>query len=136
MLHRFIAVFVLGTLCWLSMPVAFGSTPIATMHSAQSKASAEKSHSCCPGFHPRVVPALLVAMNSSDMPCGTQHPCCAKQRPVNPSTLPVVTEQVRPAQRISAITVDRLSPGDSQLVAPLTVGFVSPPFERSTVLRN
>ena len=136
MLHRSIAVFVLATLCWVSMPVAFGSMPIATMHPVRHNASAEKDHSCCPGFHPRVLPALFVAINSSEMPCGAQHPCCAKQRPVNPSTLPVASKQIRAAaDRTSPIAVDKLSPTSAWMVAPLTNGFVSPPFERSTVLR-
>jgi len=136
MLHRSIAVFVLATLCWLSMPVAFGSLQIAAIHSAQHNASPEKSHSCCPGVHPRVAPALLVGINSSGMPCGAQHPCCASQRPENPSTLPVANKRIRPvAERISAIAVDKLSPSNSQMVNPSTDSF-SPPFERSTVLRN
>ncbi len=40
--------------------------------------------------------AMLVTAISPAMPCGDEHPCCAKRAPESPASLPAVTEVLRP----------------------------------------
>jgi len=136
MIQRSIASVVLATLCWLSVPFAFGSPQASAVNRVYRDSSSAHDHSCCPGFHPRITPTLFLAINSTAMPCGEQHPCCVRQAPSNPSTLPVETKVVRPvAERVVAILTDIPSPACGRIVETAAVNFLSPPFERSTVLR-
>jgi hypothetical protein len=136
MIQRSIASVVLATLCWLSVPAASGSLETTAAQRFQRTASSAHDHSCCPGFQPRISPALFLAINSTAMPCGEQHPCCVRQAPSNPSTMPVETKVIRPAsERVLALITDTPSSGDGRNVETAAVNFLSPPFERSTVLR-
>jgi len=125
---------VLATLCWLSLPFAFGSTPMPTAQRFQRDAAHD--HSCCPRSHPVITPTLFLAINSTAMPCGEQLPCCVGQAPSNPSTMPVETKAIRPAsERVLALITDMPSSGHGRNIETAAVNFLSPPFERSTVLR-
>jgi len=135
MIQRSIASVVLAALCWLSLPVAFGSQQTSAVR-VQRDASPAHDHSCCPGSHPRISPTLFLAINSPAMPCGEQHPCCARRAPSNPSTMPVETNVVRPAaERVLAIVAHRPSLDRGRMVETSAICFLPPPFERSTVLR-
>jgi hypothetical protein len=125
----------MASLCWFSVPVAPGSQEAGDIHALQRDASAQ-DHSCCPRSHPRVVTSLFVTVSFPAMPSGTQHPCCARQAPASPSTMPVETKVARPGmERISPTCIQKKSPSCSRLVEPAAICFLSPPFERSTVLR-
>ena len=97
---------------------------------------AAHDHSCCPSSHPRISPILFLAINSTAMLCGEQHPCCVRQAPSNPSTMPVETKVIRPApERVLNLITDTPSSGGGRNVESAAVNFLSPPFERGTVLR-
>lgn len=135
MIQRSIASVVLATFCWLSVPFTFGSEQASAVNRVHGDSSSADDHSCCPGFHPRITPTLFLAINSTAMPCGEQHPCCARQAPSNPSTMPVETKVIRPAPE-QALALITNTPSDSGPNAETAaVNFLSPPFERSTVLR-
>jgi len=136
MIRKSIAAFVLVMLCWLSAPIAFGSLAAAALHSARRSPSRAQDHSCCPRSRGKVAPVLFVAMSFTAMPCGAQHPCCAKQKPGSPSIIPVETRVVRPeAGQALANVSDTPSSGFSRVNETSVVCFRSPPFERNTVLR-
>jgi hypothetical protein len=133
MTQRSIASVVLATLCWMSVPFAFGSIQMPLAQRIQRDAA--KDHSCCPRSHQRISPMFL-AINSTAMPCGEQHPCCIRQAPSNPSTMPVENKVIRPAsERVLALITDTPSSGSGRGVEIEAVNFLSPPFERSNILR-
>lgn len=81
--------------------LAFGNTPLALATLLHSEPATKKlaisnphNHSCCPDAHMRFVPLMVTPV--STMPCGAQHPCCAKQAPENSPSLPVATSTQRP----------------------------------------
>jgi hypothetical protein len=134
MIQRSIASVVLATLCWLSLPFAFGSTQMPTAQRLQRDAAHD--HSCCPSSQPRISPILFLGINSTAMPCGEQLPCCVTQAPSNPSTVPVETKVIRPAsERVLTLITDMPSSGHGRNIETAAVNFLSPPFERSAVLR-
>jgi hypothetical protein len=136
MIKKSIAALVLVTLGWLSVPVAVGSPTTGAMHSAHRNASPGQDHSCCPGPRSRMVPVLSVVASFPAMPCGEQHPCCAKQRPASPSSTPVESKVIRPAvERMLANVAGKVSESRSRLVEVSPICFLAPPFERSAVLR-
>jgi len=105
-------------------------------HRAEIPAHAAPDHSCCPRSHPVITPTLFLAINSTAMPCGEQLPCCVRQAPSNPSTMPVETKAIRSAsERVLALITDMPSSGHGRNIETAAVNFLSPPFERSTVLR-
>jgi hypothetical protein len=134
MIQRSIASGVLATLCWLSLPFAFGSIQMFPAQKFQRDAAHD--HSCCPRSHPVITPTLFLEINSTAMPCGEQLPCCVRQAPSNPSTMPVETKVIRPAsERVLALITDMPSSYHGRNIETAAVNFLSPPFERSTVLR-
>src|ERR1700719_4264452 len=138
MIQRSIASLVLATLCWLSVPFAFGSLemPSAQGFRRETATATANDHSCCPGSQPGISPILFLAINSAAMPCGEQHPCCARRTPSNPSTMPVETKVIPPVpERGLALITDAPSSGGGRKVETTAGSFLSPPFERSTVLR-
>jgi hypothetical protein len=134
MIQRSIASVVLASLCWLSVPVGFGSLEVP---SAQGfRRDTANDHSCCPRSHPRISPILFLSINSTAMPCGEQHPCCVRQAPSNPSTMPVETKAIRPApERVLALVTDAPCSGRSRITGTSAICSLPPPMERSTVLR-
>lgn len=89
--------------------LALGNTPLTLatplLHSGPATRTREQAvssphkHSCCPNAQERFVPLMLVPLivtPVSTMPCGEQHPCCAKQTPENPPALPIATSTQRP----------------------------------------
>ena len=134
MIQRSIASVVLATLCWLSVPVVIGS--IEMLPARRFQRDAANDHSCCPRSHPGISPTLFPTIGSTAMPCGEQHPCCVRQAPSNPSTMPVETKVIRPAsERVLALFTHSPSSGHDRNVETAAVNFLPPPFERSTVLR-
>ena len=134
MIQRSIASVLLIVLCWLSLPVALRSLEARIAQGFRRDTVAD--HSCCPSSHPRISPILFLAINTTAMPCGEHHPCCVRQAPSNPSTMPVENNVTRPAvERALALITDTPSSGRSRNVETAAVNFLSPPFERSTVLR-
>jgi hypothetical protein len=134
MIQRSIASVVLATLCWLSVPGAFGSLEVPSAQGSRRETA--NDHSCCPRSQPRISPILFLAINSTAMPCGEQHPCCARRTPSNPSTMPVETKVIPPVpERVLALITDTPSSGGGRSVETAAISFLSPPFERSTVLR-
>jgi hypothetical protein len=123
-----------GFACWLSVPVGFGSLEVP---SAQGfRRDTANDHSCCPRSHPRISPILFLSINSTAMPCGEQHPCCVRQAPSNPSTMPVETKAIRPApERVLALVTDAPCSGRSRITGTSAICSLPPPMERSTVLR-
>src|SRR5207302_7673600 len=129
MIQRSIASVVLATLCWLSLPFAFGSIQMSPAQRFQRDAAHD--HSCCPRSHPVITPTLFLAINSTAMPCGEQHPCCVRQAPSNPSTMPVETKVIRPdPERVLALITYTPSSGGGPNVETAAISFLSPPFER------
>jgi hypothetical protein len=93
MKHRIIAALALLSLLTSSVPSVWA---IASLGAITRHAVTRKDHSCCPGLHPASIPALFVQLTPGAMPCGNEHPCCARQRPANPSSMPEVKRNSRP----------------------------------------
>ena len=136
MIQRSIATALLAALCWLSAPVTLRSPGAGIMHSARRNASPAQDHSCCPRPRARLAPVLLVAVRFPAVPCGAQHPCCVKQRPATPSSIPVQSKITRPAaEQLFSDPAENCSRDGSAIVKASLVCLLPPPFERSTVLR-
>ncbi len=90
MTKRIIAALVLATLLSGSAPLALAAVP---GDSVGGHLSSTRIHSCCPGTHQKMVTSFTAAA----MPCGNEHPCCAKHAPDNPSSLPAVNRLPRPS---------------------------------------
>lgn len=87
MLKRVITGVVLAALASWSAPLVFAVHADAA-RAGQESSKAAQHHSCCPRFHsPFIVPEVL-PQPLPQMPCGDQHPCCARQAPENSSVLP------------------------------------------------
>src|SRR6266568_295718 len=95
MKKRFIAALVLTVLAVWSVPGALAASS-SSMAQKSGQQAGEQDHSCCPGVHSRFVPPLFVKPGPASMPCGEQHPCCAKQGPENPPSLPATTKLAAP----------------------------------------
>lgn len=140
MKSRIIAACLLASVLSWSVPTAMAGTSqtVTGPPQAQSPASAsgEHDHSCCPGLHERIAPALLVMPAPADVPC-EQHPCCAKQAPGNPSALPEATQISRPGlDGLRTAATDQTGAGSSGIAAKASgQDFFQSYSARSTVLR-
>lgn len=108
-MKRCIAALVLAALAWWSVPVVFASPkqphPLVVQEPDQQSAPKAHDHSCCPGAHSVFDSLAFVGAAPAAMPCGDQHPCCTKQGPDNPSSLPAVTRIVCPDSQGPAATL-------------------------------
>lgn len=140
MTKRFIAAAVLASLALWSVPASLASTQPGSSISekpAEQIASAH-DHSCCPGFHSRIVLPLFVAPAPAEMPCGEQHPCCAKQTPQNLPALPAASPTVRPGSEGAPMAIaEQYRDGRTRITAEAAGSNPFQPYSlRSTVLRN
>jgi len=141
MKKRFIAAVVLASLTLWGVPAAFASTlqPGSSISEkpAEQIASAH-DHSCCPGFHSRIVLPPFVTPAPAEMPCGEQHPCCAKPAPQNSPALPSASPTVRPGSEGAPMAVAYQYRDGRTRIAAGAAG--NNPFQQysvqSTVLRN
>jgi hypothetical protein len=138
MKSRIIAAWLLASLVWWSVPTAMAGTSdtASVQPQAQRSSSGVHDHSCCPGLHLRIVPALLVTPAPADVPC-ERHPCCAKQAPGNPSALPEATQISRPGlDGLRKAAIDQAGTGSSGIAAKASSkDFFQSYSARSTVLR-
>ena len=140
MRKRIISAFVLAALAWWSVPVGLAAPP--THHAptaqgqAQHTASRVHDHSCCSDARQRFVPILLVTAVPGGMPC-EQHPCCAKQAPENPSSLPAATRISRPnSDVLHTISTHQVHSGRSGIGANISSSAAFQSYSaRSTVFR-
>lgn len=137
MRERFIAAMVLASLVWSCVPMLAMMPAAAMPHASPHHAAAgTHDHSCCPGVHSQRVPPIFVKAAPGGMPCDEQHPCCARQGPENPPSLPATTRSRPDSHAVAAIVADhsRVSPAR---IAVTGFGRATwqPQFERSTVLR-
>ncbi len=135
---RIIAVVMLISLWCGTAAGAFASMVMMTRAHAAGDRSSSNSHSCCPRVHPLVSPALFVAVAGPVMPCGDEHPCCAKRTPQSPAIVPEVNESDRPAPE--RIAVRPAAPGNEihgdKAVHPFRMDLFLPSRSaQSTVLR-
>jgi hypothetical protein len=139
MRNKLIAAAMLMLLALGSAPVAFAAANLARLLSSQEQAkrSSSPDHSCCPGFHASMLMPLFVALTPvPQMPCGDRHPCCAKQRPERGPALAASTSLYPPdANGIATDTGDRTVSKKSAATAPSFHASLSPPSQRTTVLR-
>lgn len=90
-------------------------------------------HACCPSIRPSS--EFYVASNEPVTPC-SEHPCCAKRRPLGPASLPAVNEGKGPDLEIASISVPLMFTRIHEAVLVSTHQEFSPPSStRSTVLR-
>jgi hypothetical protein len=137
MIRKSISAVVLASICWLSIPVAFGAQQTRPMDLVRVANSRAADHSCCPGLHPQTAPVVLVAIYSPVMPCGEQHPCCARRAPLQPTNAPAEGKVLRPAAvRILIISSEEPARAGSRTAEMSADLFLPAPFERGTVLRN
>jgi len=138
MKRRIIAGVMLLTLAGWSVPTALAAaTSLRTLKSeAQPSRSSGHHHSCCPGAHTNTDSVLFTAFVPAAMPCGDEHPCCTKQAPENPPSLPAVTQIPRLGAGRNAAGIAELRPSVGSGVARVCGNQNSPShFSRSTVLR-
>jgi len=135
MKKRWIAAFVLGSLFWSSVPVAMAfSQPVAVEPAVRHASPATQDHSCCPGIHFTLPPRLFLIPAQPSVPCGEEHPCCARPEHENPASLPATATNAHPFVEISAVVPDSFLRTVAATISRFRVT-ASPPFERSTVLR-
>jgi hypothetical protein len=115
MKSRFIAALMLAMLALGSVPRAWAASSSAT----QAKSAAGHDHSCCPKVHSRFVPPVFVKPGPASMPCGDQHPCCAKQGPENPPSLPATTRLAAPGSDGMVVAIADQLRDEATLVAML-----------------
>lgn len=140
MKQKLIAACGLASLIWCSIGAVWAlpvrSSPEMSPTSSLGAAAEKHTHSCCPGGHSWFRPPLSVTIEAASMPCGKEHPCCAKQRPQNPLSLPATTRVSRPDAEPFAVLTDLYSDGARTLP---TGSFATESFHhfclRSTVLR-
>jgi hypothetical protein len=97
MFRRLIAGTVLVLLCCWSVPVARASVrPADDLAAQKPHSSIRHNHSCCPNMRTRFEPSVVVTLAPSKMPCGDQHPCCARQVPDSPPLLSAISRMPRP----------------------------------------
>jgi len=99
MFRKFIAAVVLAVLCCWSIPVARASVLQSDDSTAQkpvSHSSSGHDHSCCPSLRSRIAASVFVTIAPAKMPCGKHHPCCARQAPDSPPSLPAISRMPRP----------------------------------------
>jgi len=97
MRNRFIAVMVLASLVGSAMPLSLLTAVQAmAMPGTASHSSAKSDHSCCPDLHSRVASVVFLTLDPAAMPCGGQHPCCAKRAPENLPSLPATNRRRAP----------------------------------------
>jgi len=139
MRNKLIAAAMLMLLALGSAPVAFAAANVSRLLSSQEQAkrSSSPDHSCCPGFHASMLIPLFVALTPVPrMPCGDRHPCCAKQRPERGPALAASTRLYPPdANGIATDTGERTGSKKSSATAPSFHASLSPPSQRTTVLR-
>jgi hypothetical protein len=146
MKKRLIAAVVLASLaCW-SVPGALAAasdafsrtvqTP-AQPSSSSSNSSGTHDHSCCHGARPKFVVPLFVSLTPVQMPCGDQHPCCAKHGSENSPALTASTRIERPRLESSLASVTKQFPKAGTGVATEIRGnnFLPSYAIRSSVLR-
>jgi hypothetical protein len=140
MKKRIIGALVLASLSWWSVPTAFASVFLihsaAIKKAASSPASKAHNHDCCPGLHLRLEAPLFVALTPPAMPCGDEHPCCAKHAPDHSFSLPAVNRMTRPGPDSFATGVAQNDAARSGVTSPSSGRDVALTFfARSTVLR-
>ena len=136
MKKQWIAAFVLGSLFWSSVPVAmaFSQPPVPGDKSVRHASPATQDHSCCPSIHFALPPRLFLIPPQPTVPCGEEHPCCARPEHENPAALPATAKNAHPFVEISAILLDSYMRPVAAAISRVRVSS-SPPFDRSTVLR-
>jgi hypothetical protein len=138
MMKRLIAALVLTALAGWSVPgsLAASSSSIAEK-SGQQAAASEHDHLCCPGVHSRFVPPLFVKPGPASVPCGEQHPCCAKPGSENPPSLPANTKLTAPGSDGTLVAIADQDRDDRTLVGTQASGRnpLRAHSARSTVLR-
>lgn len=141
MKKRFIAAVVLASVGLWSVPVALASprqSRSLTVQKPEQQASAGMhDHSRCPGVNSRLVPPLIVTPAPASIPCSDEHPCCAKQRPENPPSLPAAAASARPgSEAVPAAIADQHHDGRAHMAAAVSGTNSFPSCSaRSTVLR-
>jgi len=109
--------------------VAHGPTerqPVSAMH----------DHSCCPGLHATLAPAFFVQLPPAGMPC-KDRPCCVKQGPDTPASLPATSGIERPTGKTLLAASDCATQGDHSPSAADAFGADTVPrySKLSTILR-
>jgi len=132
---RILAAVLIGTLFCSSVPLAMALSQREPDQTVQRTSAAEHDHSCCPGIHLGLPPRLFLKPLEPTIPCGEQHPCCARQGQENPASLPATARSALSFLEISAAVLD--STLKAAPVAALRIGASPSPSysERSTVLR-
>lgn len=129
MTKRIIAALMLASLLSGSAPLALAAV---AGDSARGHHSSTRIHSCCPGTHQKMVTSFTAAA----MPCGNEHPCCAKHAPENPSSLPAVNRLPRPSiEVIVSRTTTGLEGGHARVVRRTARVVANLGLLRKTVLR-
>lgn len=90
MKSKIIAAVMLVSLCAGIAPVALALPHADLPQMVQPTGATNHDHSCCPGLHTLIVTEQFVTAARPAMPCGENHPCCAKRAPGSPASLPAV----------------------------------------------
>lgn len=135
--NRFIAVLLLASFANWSMPASLASSlQVPKLASAAAQSRAGHDHSCCPGVHSQLS-LISVALVPASMPCGSQHPCCAKSAPENPPSLPTANTVTSPGFIGVLVAIEKESLRTRSSASPEALGRDAFEFYsvRSTVLR-
>lgn len=113
MCKRIITAFVLISLAWSSVPYAAAWDMAGHGIHAVSQRNA---HSCCPHAQRSVVSDRLVAMDGPAIPCGEQHPCCAKRGQEPVAALPAMNQSSLATPDRDRLRNDAAGSGSSERV--------------------
>jgi len=123
---RFIAAALLLISLW-------GLTAPLVLAAGARQTAASRTHACCPSGHFALGLPFFLSQTPA-MPCGGQHPCCAKQAPAKPALLALNQENQPGPESTPVSTIDG-APNDRTVIAQSAASISPSLFLRSTVLR-
>lgn len=107
--------------------------PLVLAASAK-RTTASGKHACCPGVHSAFALHIFLSSSPATMPCGGQHPCCAKQAPAKPALL-ALNQENRPGRENVPIWISDGARNDRTSTAMTSASLLPSLFLRSTVRR-
>ena len=117
---------VLFSLWGVSAPLVLAATA--------SQTATSRTHTCCWGGHIAFGLPISEAWSSAAAPCGSQHPCCAKQAPAK-AALPALNQENRPGLESPPVQTSDGTLNARIGIAVMLAGLSHSPLLRSTVLR-
>ena len=137
MRQKLIAAVVIAFLaCWSVPPGWTMSHPASDLQNDKTSASAAHRHSCCPTVSKAFFTLSFVDSVPASLPCNDNHPCCLRQSPDRPLSLPGSTKISGPDwNTLDSVRADAARSEGSPADNPVSRGNLQHQSFPSTVLR-